>query len=103
MINLASEQPGYFQIILGRGGWYFECNCPCGCGQRIIVPVDMKGEAQHGQGSHRWGWDGNLEAPTLTPSLKQMNGCKVHFNLNAGVYTVHSDGAPAAPNVYRAP
>jgi len=102
-LQLSSAQPGYWQIVLGvfASGWYFFANCPCGCDSQVIVPLDMEGEPV--RGTHRWQWNGDLERPTLVPSLKRMNGCKCHFSLNAGVYTVHADGAPAAPNLYRAP
>lgn len=38
--------------------------CPCGCGVARAVPVALSWEP-----GKRWGWDGNREAPTLTPSL----------------------------------
>jgi hypothetical protein len=102
--DLKSDQPGYFQIVLGAGGsgWYFFCNCPCGCKYPDSVALELKGEHTR-HGNHFWHWDGNLSHPTLTPSFKRHTPCGVHFNLNAGVYTVHPDGAPAHPNVYRAP
>ncbi len=103
-MELPSTQPGYFQIFLGpvKSGWYFQANCPCGCGNQIFVGLDQDGDTKK-TSSHRWGWNGDLERPTLTPSLRRTHSCKMHFNLNAGVYTIHSDGAPAAPNLYRAP
>jgi len=102
-VQLTSQQPGYFQIFLGpmNSGWYFQANCPCGCGNNVFVSLDMKGDPAR-PGTHRWGWDGDLERPTLTPSLRRTDTCKAHFNLDAGVYTIHADGAPAAPNLYRA-
>lgn len=37
--------------------------CPCGCGEMFGVAVHPDG------GSPAWTWDGNREAPTLTPSI----------------------------------
>lgn len=105
MRQLKSDQPGYFEIWKGAGesGWYFACNCPCGCRYPDSVPLDKAGEPPKGGPGNRWQWDGNLTHPTITPSFKRHTPCGIHFNLNAGVYTVHSDGAPAATNIYRAP
>jgi hypothetical protein len=103
-MELPSDQPGYFQIFLGAGksGWYFQCNCPCGCRYPDLVPIELKGENKRG-GKH-WEWDGDLTHPTLSPSLRRTGtACKIHFNVTKGVYINHGDGAPNAPNVYRAP
>lgn len=45
--------------------------CPCGCGQLKSVGFDT-----HESSRARWHWDGNREAPTLTPSILnyQTNG-----------------------------
>lgn len=32
-----------------------------------------------------WQWDGNLEKPTLTPSINCVGGCGAHFFITAGV------------------
>lgn len=60
-------------------------------------------KAERVPGFKYWEWDGDLERPTITPSFKRRIPCGIHFNLTAGVYTIHADGAPAAANVYRAP
>jgi Family of unknown function (DUF6527) len=103
-VELPSTQPGYFQIFLGPAdsGWYFQCNCPCGCKYGDIVPIELEGEdTWHRTG---WHWDGDLERPTLTPSLRRTGtACKIHFNVTKGQYIIHPDGAPAAQNIYRAP
>lgn len=54
--------------------------CPCGCGDTTAVPV-MKGPNVKGR---HWGWDGKEDAPTLTPSLQRMDGCKWHGWLRGG-------------------
>lgn len=33
-----------------------------------------------------WRWDGNLEQPTLTPSIQKMNGCRWHGYLVGGQF-----------------
>lgn len=103
-MDLPSKQPGYFQIFISRtvGDWYLLYNCPCGCGDTEILPLELKGEnTWHRTG---WLWDGDLERPTFTPSFKRHgSACKVHFNVEKGCYIIHADGAPAASNCYRAP
>jgi hypothetical protein len=102
MIELKSDQPGYFEIWENPpGNWGFACNCPCGCKFPDFVPLRKKGDPP--RTDKHWEWDGNLTRPTITPSFKRHTPCGIHFNLNAGVYLVHADGAPAAANVYRAP
>lgn len=111
MEALPSRQPGYFQIVIGAGGsgWYFECNCPCGCPYLDCVPIQLEGETDREERAKRnpefvfWKWDGNLSHPTLTPSLRRNVPCKIHFNVTAGRYHNHGDGAPNAPDCYAAP
>lgn len=50
--------------------------CPCGCGAFVRLPVNH---------SNGWNWNGNLEKPTLTPSILQVN-CKWHGFLTDGVF-----------------
>lgn len=99
-MELPNTQPGYFQIFIGPAGsgWYFLYNCPCGCGTDEIVPLELQGEdTWHRDG---WRWDGDLERPTLMPSLRRNTPCKVHFNVTQGCYIIHADGTPAAPDCY---
>ena len=110
-MELASRQPGYFQIVLGWGhsGWYFFCNCPCGCPYPDAVPLELKGETERAERAKRspgfkyWDWDGDLERPTITPSFKRRIPCGIHFNVTRGRYVNHGDGAPTAPDCYAAP
>ncbi len=53
--------------------------CPCGCGKEGWLPFQPAP-------SPSWDWDGNKEAPTLTPSVLQRTGCKWHGWLTAGVW-----------------
>lgn len=53
--------------------------CPCGCGFDSWLPINGP-EKDHG-----WNWDGNREAPTLTPSVLQSGlPCQWHGYLTAG-------------------
>lgn len=53
-------------------------NCPCGCGREGYLPLDPSSPGP------RWDWDGNREAPTLTPSVLFKGGCEWHGFLTAG-------------------
>jgi hypothetical protein len=50
--------------------------CPCGCGE--VLGVGFK------PGS--WTFDGNLDAPTVTPSIQHLDGCRWHGFLTAGEF-----------------
>ena len=53
--------------------------CPCGCGFESWLPI---GREQRG-----WEWDGNREAPSLTPSILQSGmPCKWHGYLTSGEF-----------------
>lgn len=53
--------------------------CPCGCGTTHGLPV-----AAGGQRPGRWGWDGNEDRPTVTPSIQIVGGCRWHGWLRGG-------------------
>ncbi|EDX80485.1 hypothetical protein BBAL3_1642 [Brevundimonas sp. BAL3] len=55
--------------------------CPCGCGRQGYLPIRRAGEVEIGPS---WDWDGNQEAPTLTPSVLQVGGCQWHGYLTNG-------------------
>ncbi len=48
--------------------------CPCGCG--AILGVNF----------NRWTWDGNREAPTISPSIQHLDGCRWHGFLRGGYW-----------------
>lgn len=55
--------------------------CPCGCGSYIgcVVAGDpTKGPV--------WDWDGNVDKPTVSPSIRVISGCNWHGFLTAGVF-----------------
>lgn len=58
--------------------------CPCGCGEDSWLPVNRPGGESRG-----WTWDGNLEAPTLAPSVFQSGlPCQWHGYLIAGEWVL---------------
>lgn len=72
----------------GEAGLLF--GCPCGCGEVRALGFDT-----HESRRPRWHWDGNRDAPTLTPSINilqhneagQQIGEHWHGYLTAGVFT----------------
>jgi hypothetical protein len=56
--------------------------CPCGCGEVVSnIPVTP------GFSSCYWKWDNNETQPTLTPSIRRLDGCKWHGYLTKGIFT----------------
>ena len=68
--------PGDFKWN-GVGELWIYFRCPCGCGDIFGVPV---------QGPKRWDFNGNMDAPTLTPSLLRLDGCGWHGYLTDGYF-----------------
>jgi len=59
--------------------------CPSGCGSigGVMVAKDMADR----DGKHPvWGWNGDLDRPTVTPSIQFLSGCKWHGFLTDGVF-----------------
>ena len=58
--------------------WQVEFGCPCGCGDKIILPVNN-------QTRPRWNIKIDKNGiPTLSPSIWRTKGCKSHFFLRKG-------------------
>lgn len=58
--------------------WQAELLCPCGCKDRIILPVNN-------EMSPRWDIQVNEKSlPTLSPSVWRTKGCKSHFFVRRG-------------------
>lgn len=54
--------------------------CPCGCrslGCLNIIKIDAHPV---------WSWNGNVERPTLTPSIQKNSPCRWHGYLTDGVF-----------------
>lgn len=56
--------------------------CPCGC--RAVGALQFVGEYQ--QPGAAWNWNGNIEQPTLHPSVLKKSDCRWHGWLEAGVW-----------------
>jgi hypothetical protein len=57
----------------------------------IALPIES-GNSPFAQPGNTWSWDGNLEAPTLTPSVQCTRD---HFNVTAGNIVFHGDAKHA--------
>ena len=68
--------PGTAQFVAGYTRLIFVC--PCGCGKVRSIPVGRE------QSPRCWQWDGDREAPTLTPSVRVVGECGWHGFLTAG-------------------
>lgn len=58
--------------------------CPCGCGTQHYLP--FRGAPYTTDLGPAWGWDGNVEAPTLSPSVRMLTPCAWHGYLRAGFW-----------------
>lgn len=56
--------------------------CPCGCG--IVGSLTIRDAVATERPS--WEWDGNVEKPTLSPSIQKTSSCRWHGYLRAGVF-----------------
>lgn len=55
--------------------------CPCGCCELLALPVCL------GARNGAWVWDGDIDTPTLSPSIHKKEGCGWHGRLQNGVFT----------------
>lgn len=53
--------------------------CPCGCGTIGALPLKHWDE-------NGWTWDGDVLAPTCTPSIQMLSPCRWHGYLTKGVF-----------------
>lgn len=59
----------------------FDFVCPCGCATVHVLPTCTGVKKDKA-----WLWDGNVEKPTLSPSIQCTTPCKWHGYLKAGVF-----------------
>lgn len=74
--------PGAAHWMMGEKHVHLDFTCPCGCGVVHCIEVNQ-GEKKQGS----WLWDGNVEKPTLLPSIACKTPCAWHGYLTAGVFT----------------
>jgi hypothetical protein len=65
-----------------ESGSYILCLCPCGCGQFMNLPINSP---------NKWTWNLNRDKPTITPSIRDLGGCRFHGYLTDGVWTFCAD------------
>lgn len=69
--------------------------CPCGCKQLMYLAIRRNGQARTGT-EPQWEWDGNLDTPTLAPSIRDLGACRFHGFLRHGAWTFCSDSGHGA-------
>lgn len=57
--------------------WQIEFLCPCGCMDKIVLPVNN-------ETSPRWKIQIKKRIPTLSPSVFRSKGCRSHFFMRQG-------------------
>ena len=63
-----SEAPGDFYWIPAEDPSRMSFICPCGCGD--LCGVNVKPIEQLGHVIPPWQWNGDMDKPTLTPSIR---------------------------------
>lgn len=78
--ELPSRLPRRGLVLLRDGGedWSIAMRCPCGCGQKLELPLILEATPR---------WDLQVDAngrPSLTPSVWLRDNCRSHFFLRRG-------------------
>ena len=62
--------------------------CPCGNCHTApsVIHNGYIAISREGRGIGEWKWDGNLDEPTLTPSIRRNGACNWHGYLRKGVF-----------------
>lgn len=60
--------------------------CPCGCRQVDTLRLYSIGDRRSNDAAPHWLWDGNRNAPTLSPSINRDRTCGWHGYLQAGTW-----------------
>lgn len=73
--------PGTAEMLLTQDGTSGRLNyvCPCGCGRLRVVPFRKSEKIER-----HWQWNGNLQKPSLTPSIQIIEACRWHGYLTEG-------------------
>lgn len=72
-----TREDGVVYLVSNEGNppWLAEFFCPCGCGDRVMLPLVPGGSPR---------WTLNAEAQTLNPSINRVHRCKAHFFIRNG-------------------
>lgn len=81
--------PGAFGVLTEGSVITFVYCCPCGCGQQIGLPI--RAATDPAPTRPAWLWNGSLDSPTLTPSIRRLDGCLWHGFLTGGQWQPCSD------------
>lgn len=76
-------------FFINESGTRILCECPCGCGTHMNLPIYRVEGAKPEPTA--WIWDGNRKTPTLSPSIRDLAGCFFHGHLREGVWTFEGD------------
>ncbi len=78
---------GVLHLIADGSGnhWLAVMRCPCGCGATIQLPMSPPARPC-------WHLRGNMQAPSLWPSVRRKTGCRSHFVVRGGaILWCHED------------
>ena len=92
-------ESGEWAWVLANEGdtepWQLAFGCPCGnnCGGGSVVHNSyiavVRGPSSD---AHQWEWDGDWDAPTLTPSIQRRGACEWHGFMVKGKFCLTPDG-----------
>ena len=79
--RIGAPNPGFVPASIDAIAFY----CPSGANRICEIPVTLGPQLDaDAQGVRRWHWDGDMQAPTLTPSIGCDARCGWHGNITAG-------------------
>lgn len=78
--TLPNKMPARDLVLLTEGAeeWSVAMMCPCGCGERVELPLIVAARPR---------WSLRLDSrgrPTLHPSIWRQDGCRSHYFIRAG-------------------
>lgn len=79
--NLTEAMSGDFVLNADKGEFWFMC--PCGCQNLYRIPISQQPQRDNPKA---WKWDGNVEKPTLHPSIHNVKPCGWHGWLKGGIW-----------------
>lgn len=83
-----AKNPGDFWFSENQAGQIARLMflCPCGAAGEVAGVAVARDMADRGGNHPLWSWNGNRKAPTLTPSIQRLDGCRWHGYLTDGVF-----------------